>query len=105
MAGVVREIGWSVMAYVCCMALDMVMLNRAAFAYIAPKGAPTIEPKFWNGYKARHVVLLPVAFLVQYLVRREMADASPFWIVLGALILIYAILLVWNLLEQRHPAA
>jgi TRAP-type uncharacterized transport system fused permease subunit len=84
--------------------MDMVILNRAAFAYIAPPGAPTIEPKFWNGFRPRHVLLLPIAFLVQYLVRRQMADSSPLWIALAALALIYLILLVWNLLAQRRPA-
>lgn len=103
MVGAIREVGWTLMAYVCCMLADMVMLNRAAFAYIAPKGAPTIEPKFWNGFKARHVLLLPVAFLVQYLVRRQVADSSPLWIVLSLLAVIYSILLIRNLLEQRRP--
>jgi hypothetical protein len=86
------------------MLLDMIILNRAAFAYIAPEGAPTIEPKFWNGFKARHVLLLPIAFLAQYLVSREVADASPLWIALGGLILVYSILLIRNLLGQRRPA-
>src|SRR2546423_14545727 len=103
--GVMREMGWAVIAYLCCMLLDMVILNRAAFAYIAPAGAPTIEPKFWNGFRSRHVLLLPIAFLIQYLLRREMADSSPLWVVLGVLALVYAVLLIRNLLEQRRPVS
>lgn len=105
MVNLIRELGWTVIAYTCCMLLDMVILNRAAFAYIAPEGAPTIEPKFWNGFKARHVLLLPIAFLIEYLVSRKVADASPLWILLGALALIYSILLIRNLLEQRRPVS
>ena len=103
MVSLIREPGWVVIAYICCMLLDMLTLNRAAFAYIAPEGASTIEPKFWNGFKVRHALLLPIAFLTEYLVSRQMADASPLWIALGALVLVYAILLIRNLLEQRRP--
>ena len=76
-------------------------LNRAASQggggrRIAPEGAPTIEPKFWNGFKVRHALLLPITFLTEYLVSRQMADASPLWIALGALVLVYAILLIRN---------
>jgi hypothetical protein len=86
------------------MVLDMVILNRAAFAYIAPEGAPTIEPKFWNGFKLRHILLFPIASLIEYLVRREMADSSPLWIVLAALGLGYGALLIRDLLAMRRPA-
>lgn len=102
MVGGIHEIGWTLAAYAGCMLLDMLILNRAAFAYVAPAGAGAIEPKFWNGFRMRHVLLLPIAFLVEYLVRRRMADSSPLWIAPGVLGLAYAILLIWNLLQQRR---
>jgi hypothetical protein len=103
--GVFIEVGWTAIAYGCCMLLDMLMLNRAGFAYIEPRGAPTIEPRFWIGFKLRHVLLVPMAFLVQYLVRRRIVDMSTMWIVLGVLTIAYLTLLIRDLLGQRRPPA
>ncbi len=103
MVTIAIECGWTLIAYCCFMVLDMLMLNSAGYNYIAPKGAPDIAPRFWIGFKARHVLLLPIAFLSQYLVRRHMAEASPLWLGLGALALPYLVLFFVNILGERRP--
>lgn len=96
-------LGWSGVTYVCCMLFDMLAMNRAGFAYIAPRGSPTIEPKFWTGWSVRHVLLVPVSVLLQYLVRGRVEDFSPAWYVVGSIVIVYIVLFTRDLLRQVRP--
>lgn len=94
------EVLWTGTALVCCMLFDMLAMKRSGFAYIAPEGAPTIEPKFWTGWSIRHFLLVPISFLLQYLVRRQVTEISTMWVVTGCLVVCYAVFFVRDLFKQ-----
>jgi hypothetical protein len=81
------------------MAFDMGALSRIGFAYVAPAGAPTVNPRFWAGFALRHVVLIPIAVLLQYVIRNHTGLPSTEWIVLGVLAILYTGLLMYDSLR------
>jgi len=90
---------WTVVAYVACMLFDVGAHSRVGFAVISPPWAPAVKPTFWSGLAIRHVVLAPIAFLLQDLIRRHPANSEPEWVVLAALSVVYAALLMWDLIK------
>ena len=94
------DLVWSAVAYACCMLFDMLAMNRAGFAYIAPPGAPTIDPKFWIGWSVRHLLLAPIAILLQHLIRYRIEEFSFMWASVGVLAVAYLGTFVRDLLRQ-----
>jgi hypothetical protein len=77
LSGWLSTLTWSNVTYGACMLFDMGMNYRVRLSYIVPEGTPTVERKFWTGFSPRHLVLVPIAFLIVYGGRNHTTELSP----------------------------
>lgn len=94
------ELLWTAVTFGCCMILDMLTLNRTGMAWVVPEGAPTLEPKFWIGWSIRHLILVPLSFCLQYVIRRHIVELWPMWLVIGCLVICYLLFFFRDLFRQ-----
>jgi hypothetical protein len=99
----ISELLWTVVTFGCCMIFDMLAMKRSGLAYIAPEGAPTIESRFWVGWSIRHLILIPLSFCLQYVVRQQVAVLSAMWVVAGCLVICYGGFFMRDLFRQIRP--
>ena len=66
-----RELVWTAFTFGCCMLFDMLAMKRTGLAWIVPEGAPPIESRVWTGWSVRHLILIPLSFCLQYVIRRH----------------------------------
>jgi hypothetical protein len=93
------------LAYLVCLALDAIFKFRIENSYIGSRGGVTTDPSFWSGFSVRHVVLIPLAALLQSIVRSP-AEIGP--MVLGstaALTAVYLVLLLRDIYRRARAGS
>ena len=70
---------------------------------IVPEGAPPIESRVWTGWSVRHLILIPLSFCLQYVIRRHIVDPSPMWLVIGCMVICYGLFFFRDLFREIRP--
>lgn len=97
---------FSVLAYLVCLGLDAIFKFRIENAYITGRrGRITWMPSFWNGFTARHAVLLPTAILIQHIVRFPGRVGSAVIGATGVLVVIYALVLLRDIFRRARTGS
>lgn len=100
LAGVV---GWTLVTFLAGLVFDAMGHYKVQLAYISPAGKPSLQPRFLSKPALRHVVILVVSTVIQYFCQRSNVEPTTAAMVLGPLLIVYAVLLFRDaILKQRH---
>ena len=98
-------VAFGILAYLVCLGVDAIFKYRIENAYIGRRGGISTTPSFWNGFTARHAVLLPVAILIQHIVRFPGRVGS---VLIGAtcvLVVIYWLVLLRDIFRRARAGS
>ena len=102
MSAVPLDLVWILVTYLSLIILDASAHYRAGLAYVVSRKNAPNNPRFWSGFKARHLVLIPIAVLAQSVIRDDKTSSLPVLIALGVLAVIYTALVAVDAMNQRR---